>query len=131
MSRENVKIVRPVYEALNRRDWDAVFHDMHPDAELTTQRGPTAGTLRGHKQIQEFVEDQFAPFGELSMQPEEFFETGDQVVVFLRVRARPQEGSVDMEVRIGHLWTIRDGTIRSLKTFAVREEALEAAGLSE
>jgi hypothetical protein len=36
-----------------------------------------------------------------------------------------------MEVRIGHLWTSRDGTIRSLKTFPAREEALEAAGLSE
>ena len=36
-----------------------------------------------------------------------------------------------MEIRLGHLWTIRDGLIGSLKTFAVREEALEAAGLEE
>jgi ketosteroid isomerase-like protein len=47
------------------------------------------------------------------------------------VRSRPKGGSVDIEVRIGHLWTVRDGSIRSLRTFAVREEALEAAGLSE
>ena len=47
------------------------------------------------------------------------------------MRSRPKGGSIDIEVRIGHLWTVRDGLLRSLKTFAVREEALEAAGLSE
>jgi ketosteroid isomerase-like protein len=129
MPQEHAEIIRRVYEALNRRDWDAVLHDMHQDVELTTQRGPTPGTRQGHKQVQEFVEDQFAPFDKLRMEPEEFFESGDQLVVYVRIRSQPRGGTVDMEVRIGHLWTIRDGTILSLKTFAVREEALEAAGL--
>jgi ketosteroid isomerase-like protein len=72
-----------------------------------------------------------APFGDWATEPEEFFEGGDHVVVFVRLRSRPKGANVDMEIRFGHLWTIRDGLIRSLKTFAVREEALEAAGLSE
>ncbi len=65
------------------------------------------------------------------MEPEEFFESGDHVVVFVKVVSRPKGTSADMEVRNGHLWTIRDGAITSLKTFAVREEALEAAGLAK
>lgn len=65
------------------------------------------------------------------MEPEEFFESGDHVVVFVRVRSRPEGATADMDVRNGHLWTVRDGTITSLKTFAVREEALKAAGLPE
>ena len=64
-------------------------------------------------------------------EPEEFFEGGDQIVVFIKIRSRPKGGNVDMEVRVGNVWTIRDGTILSLQTFPVHEEALEAAGLSE
>jgi ketosteroid isomerase-like protein len=131
MSQENVEIVRKFYEALNRRDWDAVFHDTHSDFELTTQRGPNAGARRGRKPVTAFAEEYIAAFDELIMEPEEFFEGRDQIVVFVKVRSRPKGGGVDMEVRNGHLWTIRDGTILSLKSFPVREEALEAAGLRE
>jgi hypothetical protein len=53
------------------------------------------------------------------------------VVVFVTLRSRPIGSSSDMEVRNGHLWTLRDGTLRSLKTFPVREEALAAVGLAE
>jgi ketosteroid isomerase-like protein len=131
MPKENVEIVREVYDAFNRRDWDAAFRNSHPDIELTTQRGPNAGTRRGRKPVQEFVEDYIAAFGRLIWEPDELFERGNQVVVFVSVRSRPKGGNVDMEVRNGHLWTIRDGTILSIKTFPAREEALEAAGLRE
>jgi ketosteroid isomerase-like protein len=44
----NAEIVRSIYEAVNRRDWDAAFRDQRPDVELTTPPlGPRAGTSRG------------------------------------------------------------------------------------
>ena len=57
MSKENVELVRPVYDAINRRDWDAMFRATHDDFEMTTQRGPHAGTNRGREPIQRFIED--------------------------------------------------------------------------
>jgi ketosteroid isomerase-like protein len=131
MSEENIEILRQVYEALNRGDWDAVFRDMHPEFELITQRGPTAGTYRGTPAARKQVQELFGPFESFAMEPEEFFESQDLVVSFVKVSSRPKGSSADMEVRNGHLWTIRGGTIHSLKTFAVREQALEAAGLSD
>jgi ketosteroid isomerase-like protein len=131
MSQENVEIVRSVYEALNRGDWEAVFRNAHPDVEFTTERDPTAGTYRGQEAAKRHFQDLLGPFDVWTIEPEEFFEAGDHVVVFVKTRSRPTGASVDMEVRNGALWTIRGGTIRSLKTFAVREEALEAVGLSE
>jgi hypothetical protein len=47
MSRENVEVVRSIYEAVNRRDWDAAFRDQRPDVELTTPPGLNAATYRG------------------------------------------------------------------------------------
>ncbi len=131
MSQENVEVVRPIYDALNRRDWETVFCDTHPDFEMTTLRGPTAGTHRGREAVQGLIEDAIAAFDNLVFEPEEFRENGDQVVALVTTRARPKGGSVDIVVRNGHLWTVRDGTILSLKTFPAPGKALEAAGLRE
>ena len=58
MSQENVEIVRSNFEAAQRRDWDPLFRNQHPDVELTTPpRGPNAGTYRGREEIQAFWED--------------------------------------------------------------------------
>jgi ketosteroid isomerase-like protein len=133
MSEENVGLVRAIYEPLNRGDWPGVFRDAHPDFEITitTQAGATAGTYRGQEAVRKQIEDLVSPFEAWTVEPEEFFEGGDQVVAYVKVCARPKGGSIDIEVRNGHLWTIRNGTVRSMKTFAVGEEALEAAGLRE
>jgi ketosteroid isomerase-like protein len=130
MSQENVEIVRSVYDALNRGDWDAVFRDMHPDFEMTTQR-LDAGTHRQREAVQGLGEEYLAAFDNMAFEPEKFFENGDQVLVLLTRRARPKGGSADLVVRNGHLWTLRDGTILSMKSFPDPKEALEAVGLSE
>jgi ketosteroid isomerase-like protein len=36
MSQENLEILRSIYEAFNRGDWDAVYRDLYPDVEMTT-----------------------------------------------------------------------------------------------
>ena len=121
-------MVRRVYDAWNRGDWDAVFRDAHPDAELTTQRGPDAGTKRQRDEVQKFVDDYSSAFDNFAVEPEEFFPIGDQVVVFVTRRARPKGGDVDMVVRNGHLWRFRDGRILSMTSFPDPEAALQAAG---
>jgi ketosteroid isomerase-like protein len=79
VSEENVEIVRSIYEAVNRGDWDAAFRDQPADAELTTPPGIDAGTYRGREQIQRYYEGLQAPFAAWTSEPEEFAESGDQV----------------------------------------------------
>ncbi len=131
MSRENVEIVRSIYDAGNRGDWDTAFRDAHPDFEVRLERAPSAEPLRGREDVQEWIQDLLAPFESSNAEPEEFFESDDQVVAFVAIRSRPHGSSAEVEVRVGHLWTIRDGTVLSLRTFPKREKALEAAGLEE
>jgi ketosteroid isomerase-like protein len=123
VSETNVELVRRIYESINRQDWDAAFRDVDEGLVMETKR---AGTFRGRDEVRRFVEDQFAPFDSLSTEPEETFDGGDQVVAFVRIRARPADSTAEIEVRIGHLWTIEDGMAVSLRTFPRREEALEA-----
>ena len=128
MSQENVEIVRSIYEAANRRDWDAVFRDQHPDTEqiLPSPYGP----YRGREEIQGYWEDLSAAFDAGITEPEQVFESGDQVVVVIKSRARPKGSSAELEIRNGHLWTFRDGKVASMRVFPEPEKALEAAGLS-
>ena len=125
-------VIRSVYVAFNRGDWDAVFRYLSPDFDLTTPtRGLDAGRFRGREEGQAYWEDFFAPYEAVTVEPEEIFESGDQVVVFVKARLRPKGSTAEMEALIGHLWTFQDGTAVSLRLFPEHEKALEAAGLPE
>lgn len=132
MSRADIETLRIGYEAFNRGDWDAAFRGAHPDVELkTADRVTNPGTYRGADAVKRFFDDLLEPFEEIAAAPEEFFERGDKIVVYLRVRLRPRGSSAVVENRIGHLWTMRDGKVARFEIFPERERALEAAELSE
>ena len=104
MSQADIETLRTVYEALDRGDWPAAFRAWDLDIELeTADRMTQAGTYRGHQEIKNFFEDLLEPFEEVDVEPQEFFDRGDQVVVFLQLRSRPKGSSAMMEIRIGHL----------------------------
>ncbi len=127
---ENVELLKRGYEAFNRRDLNAVFELLDPDFELVTdERVLFAGTYRGRNEIRRLLQDQEEVFGQLTMEPYEFFEAGGRVVAFVRQRARGQASGAEVEITIGHLWTIRDGRAVRMQGFPQREKALEAAGL--
>ena len=77
------------------------------------------------RQVRRFLEDQREPFEEVVLESQEFFERGDQIVVFVLVRLRPRGSSAVVESRIGHLWTMSDGKAVRCESFAVRAEALK------
>jgi ketosteroid isomerase-like protein len=128
VAEENVEIVRRAYGSLARRDWDGLWAVAHPDFELHTQ---LQGSYRGRDEAQRFVEDRIGIFESWKAEPEKFFESDDQVVVFVTQRAQPKGTSAVIEIKVGDVWTLRDGKVSTLETFPQREKALEAAGLSE
>ena len=132
MSEAVIDTLRAGYDAFNRGDWEAVFRAAPFDFELeTADRAIHAGTYRGRDEVKRFFEDLFEPFDEVLVDPEEFLENANQIVVLIRVRSRPSGSSAVVDNRIAHLWTVQDGTIVRLHVFPERSKALEAAGLSE
>jgi uncharacterized protein len=131
MSQENVESVRSIYEALNRGDWDAATHLTDADFEITFQRGPNAGTHRGRDSIRAILTDQREAFDVWTIEIERVVDQGDQVVAVIKSHLRPKGTEAEFEMRNGHIWTLRDGVVISLRGFPNPEEALEAAGLRE
>jgi ketosteroid isomerase-like protein len=131
MSQADIEMLRAGYEAFSREGWDAVLGQAPPDFELkTADRATSPGVYRGPDAVRQFVEDFFAPFEETSAEPEEFFERGERIAVFVRIRSRPKGSTAIVENRVGHVWTIRDGQAVGFEIYPEREKALEAIGVA-
>jgi ketosteroid isomerase-like protein len=129
MSEADIETLRAAFEAASRGDWDVLLRVTHPDFELKTT---LVGTHRGQEKVRRFLEDRWEAFEETVVEPEEFLQVDDRIVVRVLMRARPRRGtSAVLEIRNGQLWTMRDGKAARCETFPRFEEALEAAGLAE
>ena len=131
MSQENVEIVRAAYDAYNRGDLDAALVDAAPEFELDWTRavGPQRGVYR-LDQVRAFFVDFLEAFESTRVEPDEFIEAGDQVVVPQTGYIRGRDG-IEVTARVALIWTIRDGAIVRICLYQQQREALEAAGLSE
>jgi ketosteroid isomerase-like protein len=124
--------LRAEYAAISRRDWDSVFRDAHGDFEFRTPgRGLGPVALRGPERARRAMEDFFSPYEEVLVEPERFFDAGDRIVVYFLQRCRPKGSSAAVEIRAGHVWTMRDGRAAALEIFPEREQAATAAGLEQ
>jgi len=126
MSRESVELVRssfyrfletgePVWEAMSE-NIEAYDHDV-----------PDSGDYRGFDGFVRFVENWGEAWAEWSMDPQEFIDAGDQVVVFLRMKATGHSG-VSVERDDAIVYTVEGGVITRIDYYNNRPEALEAAG---
>ena len=130
MSQENIELLRKGYEAWNRGD--PAFDFMESQFELQLPEGGiNVGTIRGRESVQNFFAEYLEAFESYRMEPEEFFEAQDQIVVFIHAPARGKGSGVDVVFRPAHLWTMSGGRAVRLEVIPDREKALEAVGLSD
>ena len=128
MSQADIETLRAVYEAISRGDWDAAFKDAEPGFQLRTpDENPIAGIYRGRDAIQGFFTDFWAAFEDVSAEPERFEDLDDRILVTVLMHFRPEGSGATLEMRLTHLWTMRDGRAASCDVFLEREQALEAA----
>jgi uncharacterized protein len=122
------ELVKDLYEAINAHDFEAGFALLDPDFEwFEPEHTLIAGRHQGHEAIREALETQLEVFDEFAIEPEAFHEHGDRVAVPVKQTARGGASGIEVEIRIGHLWTVRDGKAVRLEVFPAREDARKAA----
>jgi len=121
------ELVQSLYEAINARDYEAGFALLDPDFEWLEPQTLLGGDHRGLGEVREGIQAQLEVWDEFTIEPEEFHEVGDRVAVPIRQRARGCSSGAAVEIRIGHLWTVRDGKVIRLEVFPAREDARKAA----
>ena len=130
MSQENVEIMRSGYAALAEQGVEAVLAFADPEFEATTPPSLASepGTYRGHEGVRRW----FGSFGGamegIYFEGQEFTSVGDKVLVDTKLHARGRTTGIETEQRAFLVWTLREGRVTRVETFAERGQALESAG---
>jgi ketosteroid isomerase-like protein len=132
MSQENVEIVRRSIAAFNAGDFEAALLNVHPDVEwLTNPAAPDMGLFRGHDGLRRLAAMLEDVLGEVRMEPDEFLDVDDHVVVLGRLHVVGATSGVATDSYRAWVYTLREGDIIRQLTYVERAQALEAAGLSQ
>ena len=130
MSEENLEIVRRAISHLNETgepEWG--LYD--PELVWTTRPdGHAQFSYRGLEGLRRGTGSMRAVWARIRGEIEENIASGDRVVSVIRWQLRAKSG-VELEEVEGWATWIRDGKIVRIEQHGSKEEALEAAGLSE
>ena len=132
MSQENVEIVRSMFDAWNRGDYEAAGAAFDREAEVEMRLGADLdGTYRGFDEIAKMMREFWGTFGEFRSEPTDFATSGDEVVVTVNHRGRGRTSGAEVQMTNWQVFTVREGRIVRYRMYAEQAEALEAAGLQE
>jgi ketosteroid isomerase-like protein len=133
MSQQNVEVVRRVFEAHDRRDWDAVYSFYAPSVVWEDVDGLWGdwGTARGREGVRAAWRRWLGVLERPTFTAEEIVDAGDHVLVRLRMSGRGRESGAEVEQVITMVWTVRAGSVEWVRVYRDRADALEAVELRE
>jgi ketosteroid isomerase-like protein len=132
MSHENVEIIRRGFEAWEQGDLGANLRLVHEDvvccrvAPLIDPR-----TYHGLEGYVAFASEWMEPYEDLRMQPNEYIDARDKVVVEVAQEGHLVGSDQPMKGMFWFLMTVHDGKLIRFEIYGERTQALEAAGLKE
>jgi ketosteroid isomerase-like protein len=134
MSQENVELVRALTDAANRIDINAIIALLSPDVvwEETTDLPGLRGVYRGRDEVRAWTDEILDVFESAHNALDRVTElSGDRVFTENVLTARGKGSGVPTELRYWAVYWVKQGKIARRQVFWNRDEALEAAGLSE
>jgi ketosteroid isomerase-like protein len=136
MAPESLERFRRAVEAYNRRDIDALLHELDEDIEwypaLEVLLGGDASVYRGHEGVRELIRTTDENLGLIRVEFSEVRELGDERIVATgHLRIRGKQSGVETESPVGSVAELRGGKPVRIRTYLDPQEAREAAGLSE
>jgi ketosteroid isomerase-like protein len=123
---EDVERLRSAYDAFNEGGVEAILERLAPDFQVRDRpTSPDRETRYGKEGIKQLFDSYMEAFDALRLEPEEFIDAGDQVVVSLHQRVRGKGSGAEVVGHIAHVWTMHEGAVQSLRIFGDKHSALE------
>ena len=133
MSQENVEVVRELFDAVSRDDIEAALRLVRPDGEwVNPDNAMEPGTRRGLSGVRTALIALRDSFADLRFDISEMVDLEKRVLVtgtFSGV-GRTSEAAFGPQT-FGSVVTLADGKVQRYEWYLSRDEAREAAGLSE
>jgi ketosteroid isomerase-like protein len=132
MAEENVEVVERAIAAVNDRDLEGYFACCTEDIELRTPLASIGGVYEGQEDIRRFFADleDTSPDFRLDVERMEAI-SQDRILALMHVTATGRASGIPTPAATANLYDLVDGKIRRVRIFLDRQQALEAAGLSE
>ena len=127
MSERDVGVVQRLFSALEADDFATALGLFDAEVEWS----PTEGSYHGIEGVGASFIEWMEPWDEHRIEPEEFVEGNDRVLVTVHLTARGQESGLEVDQRFFQVYTVRDGKISRMVEYVDRARALEAAGLGD
>ena len=134
MSRENVEVGEPVrrlWAAISKPDWDAFSAELDPEMQYTPVEENVV--YRGSEAVTRYVERWLDAWETFVGEVEEVVSApvGGRAFSALHFRGRGRGSGVEIDDRLFWAYELRGGRLYRINEYSDREEALEAAGLSQ
>lgn len=129
MSAENLEIVRRSLEKFAETgeiEWSTVDQDI----EITDHDIPDQQGYRGHDGLARWLEDWATAWAEYTIEPTDFLDAGNYVVVVLRMRATGRGSGLELDREDAIVYELHDGKMIRCEYFNDKLHALAAAGIT-
>jgi ketosteroid isomerase-like protein len=145
MSREDVELVRRVYDA-NGPFWlplqadeervllDELFGELYDEQieiRMPADYPEGAQLLIGRRGMVDVIALLRDSWTSWRFEAERYIDAGEYVVAFIKVVAEGEHSGLAAVQKTAHVWTTRDGRLASIQIYRDRAQALEATGVSE
>lgn len=139
MSRERVQQDRraqteAIFLALDARDFDALGDlPFHPDMEFhSVFAAAEGGVYHGIEGLREWARDVDSTFDDFTVELIDFREVDhERAVVVARTAGKAKGSGLPVDVRLGQVWTWRNGLLWRNEVYSDMREAFAAVGLRE
>jgi ketosteroid isomerase-like protein len=132
VSEENVEIVRRLIKDWSRGEYSAALDSIDPEIEVNVAfQANLDGTYRGHAGLAELMGTFWAEFEDQRIEIEQTMPAGSDVVVGVRFYGRGKRSGLEIDAPAWHVWSLREGKAVRWRLLRTKQEALEAARLSE
>ena len=132
MSQENVEIVQRLYAEWERGNLFAA-KGLDPNIRMVWSDATPVGEQEsvGLERVGQAMRRWLEPFERVTLEAERIIDAGDQVVAISVWRGRGKGSGIETTMRLGTVWTLKDGRAVSAVSYSRPAAALEAVGLSE
>ena len=133
MSEENVEVVRRGYEQFIATG-DLIVGAATPDFvwDMSNFHGwPEQQAYEGVDGARTFLSEWTDAWEDWELELEALYDAGDRVVALVHQHGRSKGAGMPVEMSFAQVWTLHDGKQARMEMYSDRDEALEAAGLSE
>jgi uncharacterized protein len=125
---EDCERLRDAYGAFNDGGGvEAILGRLSGDFSVRDRdSSPDRETRFGREGIRQLFASYMEAFDALRLEPEEFIDAGDHIVVSLHQRVRGKGSGAEVVARVAHVWTMQDGVAQRLRIFGDTAKALKA-----